>query len=865
MPGVRRLRDPGRGPVVHARARRRAGAHRVRVGDRLQRPVHLLHGHLRVPRDPRARAGDRDRHRDGEPRAHRLGRDRRRRRAVDRRQPPDPRAPPQRQPEDPAVQQPDLRAHEGPVLADLRGRQGHEVDTVRVGRPPVRPGRARARRRRDVRRADDRQRPQAPDRGAAPGRRAPRRGVRRDLSELQRVQRRRVRPAAGQDPGRAQPDPAGARRADRVRRGHAVRPARGERATRDRGGRRYRPGARSSPTTCTGRRRSRSRSRTCRRGRPSRPASGCSARSSATTLRRGDPRADRQATRAARRRRSRTALLTAATPGPSEPPEDRPGYGGCRQPGSTTTAPPSAAPITSPAAKPAALPSAAGPDRRADRGAESRPEPASARSRAARSRGDPRVGWLEPCHRGRRDPLRPAGGPPTTSASTSTQRSSSAIGGRRTHARRGTTGSRASPSCSSTGEGSSGRPVPGDAGPDVDAAIVQRHRERRRVEPGDREADEVRHAVRRMPVDRGARAPSRRSDREGSRSAPMRAPPRRPSSRGRRSSAAAIPAIPGRFSDAGAPVALPVVPGERRARSPRRGARTARPHRGGRRRCVPTSLSRSTLQGADVDREAAGGLDRVRVERHAGRAGEPGGLADLLHRADLVVRVLDGREHRPRHADRGREAIEVEAAAAVTADRDERDAPWREPSRPPPATAGCSIALDDHGPSTRPAATPRPPERTDSVPPDVNTISSGCAPIASATERPRILEQRPRGAAGRRGSASGSPKASSAATHRLARRGHERGGAAGVEVQVAPSPSAQRMGPAAAPPQGVAGSRLAQEQVPVADPRDDAAGDRSDDPHPPVRVVVRRDGGSEPARRVHRRARSGWRPRRCRS
>ena len=159
--------------------------------------------------------------------------------------------------------------------------QGHEVDTVRVGRPPVRPGRARARRRRDVRRADDRQRPQAPDRGAPPGRRAPRRGVRRDLSELQRVQRRRVRPAAGQDPGSAQPDPAGARRADRVRRGHAVRPAGGQRATRDRGGRRYRPGARSSPTTCTGRRPLRSRSRTCRRGRPSRPASGCSARSSA--------------------------------------------------------------------------------------------------------------------------------------------------------------------------------------------------------------------------------------------------------------------------------------------------------------------------------------------------------------------------------------------------------------------------------------------------------------------------------------------------------------------------------------------------------------------------------------------------------
>ena len=47
-----------------------------------------------------------------------VGRHRRRRRALHRRQPPDPRAAPQRQPQDPAVQQPDLRADEGPVLAD---------------------------------------------------------------------------------------------------------------------------------------------------------------------------------------------------------------------------------------------------------------------------------------------------------------------------------------------------------------------------------------------------------------------------------------------------------------------------------------------------------------------------------------------------------------------------------------------------------------------------------------------------------------------------------------------------------------------------------------------------------------------------
>ena len=50
----------------------------------------------------------------------RVGRDRRRRLDVDRRQPPDPRAAPEREPEAPDLQQRDLRADEGPVLADER-------------------------------------------------------------------------------------------------------------------------------------------------------------------------------------------------------------------------------------------------------------------------------------------------------------------------------------------------------------------------------------------------------------------------------------------------------------------------------------------------------------------------------------------------------------------------------------------------------------------------------------------------------------------------------------------------------------------------------------------------------------------------
>ena len=81
-------------------------------------------------------------------------------------QPPHPCAAPQRADQDPPLQQPDLRADEGPVLADERGRQGHEVDAVRRARPPVQPARAGARRRGDVRRAHARRRPRAPDRGA---------------------------------------------------------------------------------------------------------------------------------------------------------------------------------------------------------------------------------------------------------------------------------------------------------------------------------------------------------------------------------------------------------------------------------------------------------------------------------------------------------------------------------------------------------------------------------------------------------------------------------------------------------------------------------------------------------------------------
>ena len=89
---------------------------------RLLEPLPVLHEHLRRPQHPRARARGRDRRRAGPTRPRRLGRHRRRRRPVDRWQPPDPRAAPERELHDPALQQPDLRAHQGPVLADERGR-----------------------------------------------------------------------------------------------------------------------------------------------------------------------------------------------------------------------------------------------------------------------------------------------------------------------------------------------------------------------------------------------------------------------------------------------------------------------------------------------------------------------------------------------------------------------------------------------------------------------------------------------------------------------------------------------------------------------------------------------------------------------
>ena len=180
VPGLRRLRDPRDG-AAHARAaRRQAREHRVRLRDRLLEPVPVLHEHVRLPHDPRPRAGDRVRPQDVAPRALRLGHHRRRRRPVDRRQPHDPRAAAQHGSQDHPVQQPDLRAHEGPVLADLGARHGDEVDADGLDRLTRQPDLARARRGGDVRRARGRHRREADGRRPARGGRA--RGARSSRS-----------------------------------------------------------------------------------------------------------------------------------------------------------------------------------------------------------------------------------------------------------------------------------------------------------------------------------------------------------------------------------------------------------------------------------------------------------------------------------------------------------------------------------------------------------------------------------------------------------------------------------------------------------------------------------------------------------
>ena len=94
---------------------------------------------------------------------------------------------------------------------------GHEeqVDADGLARLALQPGLDRARGGGELRRALDRHRQEAPDRGAAPSGEPPGLGARRDLPELQRLQRRRLRRGQGAD---REPDPPRAREADPLRR-----------------------------------------------------------------------------------------------------------------------------------------------------------------------------------------------------------------------------------------------------------------------------------------------------------------------------------------------------------------------------------------------------------------------------------------------------------------------------------------------------------------------------------------------------------------------------------------------------------------------------------------------------------------------
>ena len=236
MPGLRGLRGAGGGAEADARAGDPAAPDGVRVGHRLLGPVLVLHGHVRDARHPRPRAGAGDRPGRRPRRPVDLGHHGGRRRAVDRRQPPHPRAAPQRPDEDPDVQQPDLRAHQGPGVADLRARHGHQVDPVRRAGLAVQPARAGARRGGHVRRPHDRPRPPSHDRRAARRRRARGQRVRRDLPELPGIQRRRVLGPDRQGQGGLQPHPARARRAGPLRaRRRARRRPRRRRLAGDRG------------------------------------------------------------------------------------------------------------------------------------------------------------------------------------------------------------------------------------------------------------------------------------------------------------------------------------------------------------------------------------------------------------------------------------------------------------------------------------------------------------------------------------------------------------------------------------------------------------------------------------------------------
>jgi hypothetical protein len=72
-----------------------------------------------------------------------------------------------------------------------------------------------------------------------------------------------------------------------------------------------------------------------------------------------------------------------------------------------------------------------------------------------------------------------------------------------------------------------------------------------------------------------------------------------------------------------------------------------------------------------VDGQPSDRLTGIGVEPHPGLAGEPRGFGHLLHRAQLVVRMLHAREQGARRSHLGGVAVEVDAPVLVDRDLDD--------------------------------------------------------------------------------------------------------------------------------------------------------------------------------------------------
>src|SRR5688572_19970418 len=158
-------------------------------------------------------------------------------------------------------------------------------------------------------------------------------------------------------------------------------------------------------------------------------------------------------------------------------------------------------------------------------------------------------------------------------------------------------------------------------------------------------------------------------------------------------------------------------------------------------------------------------------------------------------------------------------------------------------------------PSSRIARTPPQMARAiDSVPPDVKTISSACAPIASATCS-RAPSRSARAARPGVWIDSGSPYASSAAIS--ASRASGSRGVAEAESRYRSATIAASGYPGAAPGLRGGGFPAAEEHRGVQHAGDDPPGDRPDDPHERVVPQPTDQRRSEPAGGIHRRAGQG--------